>query len=98
MKDRSFLYELSAYLIYVKVGEINFIIKMSYCNSVQSTLNLFKSTYISASCFFSLFKPYGLWNVGCHGNQKKDFDFKSGRRLNKMSHFSYFVSTKLFLC
>ena len=29
---------------------------------------------------------------------KNDFDFKSGRRLNKMSHFCYFVSIKLFLC
>ena len=29
---------------------------------------------------------------------KKDFDFKSGRRLNKMFNFRYFVSTKVFLC
>ena len=30
--------------------------------------------------------------------KKKDLDFKSGRRLNEMSYFCYFVSTKLFLC
>ena len=24
-----------------------------------------------------------LWNIGCHGNQKKYFDFKSGRIYNK---------------
>ena len=28
---------------------------------------------------------------------KKDFDFKSGRRLDKMFNFCYFVSTKVFL-
>ena len=30
--------------------------------------------------------------------KKKDLDVKSGRGLNKMFNFCYFVSTKVFLC
>ena len=37
-----------------------FVLKMSYCNSVQSTLILFESTLISASWFFSLFMGNGI--------------------------------------
>ena len=52
---------------------------MAYCNSVQSTLILSRSKLISASWCFSLFKPHGLLNFGCHGNQK-DQDFKHAVR------------------
>ena len=35
MKDRSFLYEQSAYLVYVKVGEINIFKGMEVMNRVE---------------------------------------------------------------
>ena len=54
----------------------HFMIKMSYCNSVQSTLILFKSTLISALRFFALFMGYGiLVAIETKKKKKKDYDF-----------------------
>ena len=62
-----------------------------YFDSIQKHLNIsiMFLFFIQTSWVMKYWFPW---------KPKKDFDFKSGRWLNKMSDFCYFVSTKLFLC
>ena len=73
----------------------HFIIKMSissvYFDFIHKHLNIsiMFLFFIPTSCVMEYWLPW---------KPNEDFDFKSGRRLNKMFNFCYFVSTKVFLC
>ena len=63
-----------------------------YFDSIQKHLK-------SALCCFSLFKPHGFMEywLPWKPKKKKDSDFKSGKRLNKMS-FSVILYLQNYSC